>query len=360
MDKRLTPRYAGRVPAPILATKKGVAVAILHAKLLSALDFWVPYPYRLGCCRDAVALISKHKGQVGLCFRDENTPRMTTLSVTFTGGTPPTLEWQLVLPTSTTIAEITTGVHLVNVTKNPLAPMRMTPVECVPQSRGVQVNVSELTYSIVATDQRGNPTAPAYAGSFNVVVASLTVNAAAAPQGVTEALTMAQLAPLFAETQSRFTAALGFQVPAALRGVSIQIAHLPTGILGEAARKTILIDRDAAGYGWFVDQTPADDAEFADLAGTQRSSAAANRADLLTTVMHEMGHVLGYEHSDSLDLMYPTLSLGTRRSPGGQSALSREAWESDGVWGNQLANTSVLDQVFASFQDNGKGKWSMV
>jgi hypothetical protein len=72
--------------------------------------------------------------------------------------------------------------------------------------------------------------------------------------------------------------------------------------------------------------------------------------------MHEMGHVLGYEHSDSLDLMYPTLSLGTRRSPGGQPALSMEAWESDGVWGNRLANTSVLDQVFASFHNNEKKK----
>ena len=29
--------------------------------------------------------------------------------------------------------------------------------------------------------------------------------------------------------------------------------------------------------------------------------------------MHEMGHVLGYEHSNSLNLMYPTLPLGDRR-----------------------------------------------
>ena len=43
----------------------------------------------------------------------------------------------------------------------------------------------------------------------------------------------------------------------------VQVADLPGGLLGEAVGKTILIDRDAAGYGWFVDPTPADDLEFA-------------------------------------------------------------------------------------------------
>jgi hypothetical protein len=43
-------------------------------------------------------------------------------------------------------------------------------------------------------------------------------------------------------------------------------------------------------------------------------SPAAQQVDLLTTVMHEMGHVLGHEHSESVDLMYPTLPLGTRRT----------------------------------------------
>ena len=38
-------------------------------------------------------------------------------------------------------------------------------------------------------------------------------------------------------------------------------------LLGETVGNTILIDRDAAGYGWFVDPTPADDVEFADVLG---------------------------------------------------------------------------------------------
>lgn len=78
------------------------------------------------------------------------------------------------------------------------------------------------------------------------------------------------------------------------------------------------MDRDAAGFGWFVDPTPGDDVEFAvqldaySLAADQDSPAAL-RADLLTTVMHEFGHVLGYDHADE-GLMDDLLPLGTRRT----------------------------------------------
>jgi hypothetical protein len=111
---------------------------------------------------------------------------------------------------------------------------------------------------------------------------------------------------------------LGTQVSASLSGVSVQIADLPSGILGEDIGKTILIDRDAAGYGWFVDPTPADDAKFAELAGADQliartGAAAENRADLLTAVMHEMGHAIGYDHTDD-GLMSPELPLGVRRT----------------------------------------------
>ena len=93
--------------------------------------------------------------------------------------------------------------------------------------------------------------------------------------------------------------------------------------------------------------TPADDAEFTPLTATdlvaKPGSAAANRADLLTTVMHEMGHVLGYEHSNSLDLMAATLPLGERRSLAG---------------GADASDNGALDEVFASLNANGKTDWS--
>jgi hypothetical protein len=145
------------------------------------------------------------------------------------------------------------------------------------------------------------------------------VEATALPSGQAQPLTAAQLQPIIAEAEQRLAAATGIQVSAAMTGVSVQITDLPGNMLGEDVGKTILMDRDAAGYGWFVDPTPADDAEFANVLGPRtlaagNSSPRVNRVDLLTTVMHEMGHVLGYEHSDSVDLMYPTLPLGIRRT----------------------------------------------
>ena len=186
-----------------------------------------------------------------------------------------------------------------------------------------KLSAGNHSYSIVATDKAGSRTS--YTGSFTV--AALTVDASNPPRSRAQSLTDQQLATIAQEAQRRLAMAGGAQVLAAMANVTIKVADLPHGLLGETVGKTILIDRDAAGFGWFIDPTPADDLEFAAVPGPHaltaaNDSAAAQRVDLLTAVMHEMGHVLGFEHSDASDLMYSSLSLGTRRLLSEQTPIS--------------------------------------
>jgi hypothetical protein len=172
------------------------------------------------------------------------------------------------------------------------------------------------TYTIRSTDSQGISSDKT--STFSVV-AALTVDASAAPRGSADALIDAQLAPIITEAERRWETQLGAtQVETAMAGVSIKVANLPAGMLGETLGKTIWIDDDAAGYGWFVDPTPGDDVEYGDVLGphtlaARRDTAADQRVDLLTTVMHEMGHLLGYQHAAD-DLMQAVLPLGVRRS----------------------------------------------
>jgi Ca2+-binding RTX toxin-like protein len=120
-----------------------------------------------------------------------------------------------------------------------------------------------------------------------------------------------QLSPLIAEVQRRW-ARTGVADGAlqALGTIQVQVADLPGLVLGELRGDTILIDRDAAGHGWFVDATPRSDSEFA--RGIARGDAAG-RIDLLTVLQHEFGHVLGRSHGSGT--MAETLAVGTREMP---------------------------------------------
>jgi large repetitive protein len=114
---------------------------------------------------------------------------------------------------------------------------------------------------------------------------------------------------------------------AMLQATTFSIADLSGNIIGdETSPAHITIDTNAAGNGWFIDTTPNDNFEFSNTlnaAGTDLltdpSNAAAGHMDLLTTVTHEMGHVLGLPDStaagDANDLMYISLVDGERRLP---------------------------------------------
>jgi hypothetical protein len=108
--------------------------------------------------------------------------------------------------------------------------------------------------------------------------------------------------------------------------VTFQIVDLSGLTLGQASPDTVVIDVNAAGYGWYVDATPADDLEFGLELGewelmAVETSPAFGRMDLLTVVMHELGHVLGYEDLDpgAHNLMSGALDAGVRRLLDGES-----------------------------------------
>jgi hypothetical protein len=124
-------------------------------------------------------------------------------------------------------------------------------------------------------------------------------------------LTEGELDPLVQEAIARWEATgLTAAQMDLLRSVSIQVADLGGTTLGLASGTTIRIDDSAADWGWFADSTPSDDSEFT----AQGNQGEKNRIDLLTVIMHEMGHILGFDH-DVDGVMQDALDPGTRWLP---------------------------------------------
>jgi membrane-associated phospholipid phosphatase len=156
---------------------------------------------------------------------------------------------------------------------------------------------------------------------------------AAAPVPVNESLRADLVRPLLSEALARWQAA-GVDT-SALLGIDIRIADLGGTTLGLAAGHTIWLDDNAAGWGWYVDQTPRDDSEFT----TPGNQGEQGRMDLLTVLEHEVGHLLGREH-EADGLMAATLTPGTRKTPGSEAArtdpavalVSADVWTDPSTW----------------------------
>ena len=156
---------------------------------------------------------------------------------------------------------------------------------------------------------------------------NLPLVAQAAAQAAGEApaiLTGAQLTTLVDEALARWSASdLAAASPIDLAGVTFEIADLNGLMLAETSGSLIRIDPTAAGLGWFVDSTPADDLEFGQTLTEGAllavgDSPAVGGVDLLTVALHELGHILGLtdqiSQGSSNILMGGDLAEGVRKA----------------------------------------------
>lgn len=106
-----------------------------------------------------------------------------------------------------------------------------------------------------------------------------------------------------------------------LDSLTVTIADLTGGALGQATGTNITLDDNAAGHNWFIDTTPGDNSEFLPTSNpyewvAKEGSAAYGKMDMLSVLLHEYGHALGIDHSaDGHDYMATTLTAGVRRMP---------------------------------------------
>jgi hypothetical protein len=112
---------------------------------------------------------------------------------------------------------------------------------------------------------------------------------------------------------------------AVLRDVTLSLDDLGGLVLGRATDTSIVIDRTAAGHGWHsgTDSIPGGTVASRAADGGIRvdlgTSATGGRMDLLSALVHEYGHALGFDHGDFGDAfgdpMFGQLGVGVRSLP---------------------------------------------
>ncbi|MCU0259744.1 MAG: matrixin family metalloprotease, partial [Ilumatobacteraceae bacterium] len=133
--------------------------------------------------------------------------------------------------------------------------------------------------------------------------------AATAPQsGAT--LTDADI-PAVLALAAAWWAQQGAVVPADLQVV---VTDLPATAVAHTIGTTVYVDADAAGFGWHLDPT---------------TPVADGAVDLLSVLTHELGHALGFDHTET-GIMAPIVEPGTRlvapASAAGVSHVSDTVW----------------------------------
>jgi hypothetical protein len=135
-----------------------------------------------------------------------------------------------------------------------------------------------------------------------------------------QSLPHSSLAPTVQAAIARWAdAGLGSAAIERLSQVQFVVADLPGDCLGKAEGNTVYIDANAAGHGWFIDPTPANDEEFtvsSDGALQAIDARALDQIDLVTVVEHELGHIAGFADLDATidNVMAAVLPVGLRRA----------------------------------------------
>ena len=140
--------------------------------------------------------------------------------------------------------------------------------------------------------------------------------------------------------------------------LEFEIADLAGATLGLTTADTIYIDVDAAGYGWYVDPTPTDDAEFRSTRDgalvAEPYSDATGRMDLLSAVIHEIGHFVGFEHGDAVGqygAMAETLEAGERTTLSGPELRSPLDYSIATLFDVQAVYANLLSNYFTIGRD---------
>ncbi len=118
---------------------------------------------------------------------------------------------------------------------------------------------------------------------------------------------------------------------AAMRATSFSIAEMSGLYLGSSSAGNVTVDSDGAGHGWFLDTTPGEDSEYHG-SGTRLAADAggdaAGRMDLLTVLMHELGHQVGldddYNVNQADELMYGYANRSERRLPAADDLIGAD------------------------------------
>ncbi|MCY2989817.1 MAG: choice-of-anchor D domain-containing protein [Planctomycetota bacterium] len=216
--------------------------------------------------------------------------------------------------------------------------------------------VAQGTVSVTSNDPLDNPFVFVVRAEVVGGLQAATTPAPGTPQPALLTLSTAQR--LAAAAIDRWSqTGLGQAAFNSLKALPIQVRDLPGQMLAALDSAGLSIDQDAAGLNWYVDVTPWEDGEF--VAGQPPAGI-----DLLTVLLHEMGHrltALGGS-GETLPLGLETLPEQTRRLPNeafftGQNPLNPSDVDGDGMVApidallviNQInANAAPLTRVESS------------